>query len=284
MRLRQVARRTGIAVVAGLALGMAGCTAGTDPPRDAPQVDAVQSPTESAAAAPTSEPVEATEDTAPPTAVLVVGEEPPLSAEEEIIEAVEGLGFDVTVVLDEDVDEARDAGASVIVVSKTVSSHAIADVLLTTDSGVVFWEDNAQAIEQGGSGGLATIDVEDPDATDWHRGGEHVHLNPDAPEELRAGLTGRIRFYEEHDEITYAPLDGDTSTVAPSAVWVAEMEEEGDGRYVYYVIEADAGLADGTDSHGRRVYFGLYDETFPLLTTDGRALFDAAVRWAARAG
>jgi hypothetical protein len=225
--------------------------------------------------------------------LLVVGDLALSAPEQDLRTALQELGFAVEAADDDDEASAEVAAAhDVVVISKTVHSVQIADTFLTTPAGVVFWEDNAQAIEQGGdeigvagggTRGLATIDVINPESTSWHLPGTDVHVNPDAPAELRAGLSGPVTLYREPAEMTFAPVQDGRSTVAPSATWVAEHAEAGSGRYVYYVIDADAGLADGTRSHGRRVYFGLYDETFPLLTAEGRALFEAAVDWAATA-
>lgn len=223
--------------------------------------------------------------------LLVVGDESLRPAEEDLLTGLEeALGFTVEIMDDADVTDDAASRHAVVVISKSVRSEEIADKLLETQAGVVFWEDNAQVVEQGGdevgvegggSRGLATIDVINPESTAWHHPATEVYVNPDAPAELRAGLSGSVSFYREPADMTFAPTVDGASTVAPSAMWIAEYDHQGNGRYVYYVIEADAGLADGTETHGRRVYFGLYDETFPLLTEDGRALFDAAVTWAA---
>jgi hypothetical protein len=223
-------------------------------------------------------------------ALLVVGDEMLTEAERTLRAALGELGFTVEVVEDAASSLELAAHNDVVVISKTVKSDEVADTFLETPTGVVFWEDNAQVIEQrgdregepsGGIRGLATIEVVNPEHTAWHHPASDVYVNPDAPEDLRAGLTGPVPFYREPAEMTFAPASDGRSLVASSATWVAAYGSEDSGLYVYYVIEADAGLADGTQSHGRRAYFGLYDDTFPLLTPEGRSLFDAAVSWAA---
>lgn len=224
------------------------------------------------------------------TALLVVGDEMLTEAEQTLRTALEELDFTVEVIEDAASSLELAARNDVVVISKTVQSDQVADTFLETPTGVVFWEDNAQVIEQrgdregepsGGIRGLATIDVVNPEHTAWHHPESDVYVNPEAPEDLRAGLAGPVRFYREPAEMTFAPASDGRSLVAPSATWVAAYGSGDSGLYVYYVIEADAGLADGTQSHGRRAYFGLYDDTFPLLTPEGRSLFDAALRWAA---
>lgn len=223
-------------------------------------------------------------------ALLVVGDETLTAAERSLRAVLADLGFTVEVIEDAESSRGLASRSDVVVISKTVSSEAVADTFLETATGLVFWEDNAQVIEQdgdregepsGGTRGLATIDVANPEHTAWHHPATDVYVNPAAPEALRAGLEGTVRFYREEAEMTFAPAEDGRSLLAPSATWVAAHGPQDGGRYVYYVIEADAGLADGTESHGRRAYFGLYDDTFPLLTPEGRSLFEAAVRWAA---
>lgn len=223
--------------------------------------------------------------------LLVVGDSRLTSAERELRTALEQLGFAVDLVEDHDGAQEVTSQTDVVVISKTVNSDEIADTFLETRSGLVFWEDNAQAIEQGGkvvgeagegTRGLGTVDVINPEHTAWHHPQAEVYVNPEAPVELRAGLEGTVQFYRAPEEMTFAPTENGRPLVAPSATWVAAYgPERGGDRYVYYVIEADAGLADGTAAHGRRVYFGLYDDTFPALTAEGRSLFEAAVEWAA---
>jgi hypothetical protein len=224
------------------------------------------------------------------TALLVVGDELLTEAERTLRAALGELGFTVEVVEDAASSLELAARSDAVVISKTVKSDQVADTFLETPTGVVFWEDNAQVIEQrgdregepsGGVRGLATIDVVNPEHTAWHHPASDVYVNPAAPEDLRAGLAGPVPFYREPAEMTFAPASDGRSLVAESATWVAAYGSADSGLYVYYVIEADAGLADGTQSHGRRAYFGLYDDTFPLLTPEGRSLFDAAMLWAA---
>jgi hypothetical protein len=224
------------------------------------------------------------------TALLVVGDETLTEAERTLRTALEELDFTVEVIEDAASSLELAARSDVVVISKTVHSDQVADTFLETPTGVVFWEDNAQVVEQrgdregepsGGIRGLATIDVVNPEHTAWHHPESDVYVNPEAPEDLRAGLAGPVRFYREPAEMTFAPASDGRSLVAPSATWVAAYGSGDSALYVYYVIEADAGLADGTRSHGRRAYFGLYDDTFPLLTPEGRSLFDAALLWAA---
>lgn len=163
-------------------------------------------------------------------------------------------------------------GCDIVVVSKTVSSDKVGSRLRPVSCPVLFWEDNAQMPHM-----LATIHNDGSGGTAWHGTEDDVYVRPDAPASLRAGISGERDIYTRRDEITYAPR-GD---LVEDAIVVAEFDEEG-GHPVIYALEQGARLSDGTSAAGRRVYFGLYDDTFRLLTPDGLALFDAAVAWALR--
>ena len=289
------ARYIALAVLAVIALAVAGVLSAVSPdddarPAGAGRVSETSSPVPLAAPAPERSPgVEVTEAPVRRSALLVVGGVSLNAAESEVRSVLRDDGFVVDVVEDSAVRADDADGNDVILISKTVESVAVDGTFKTTDVGVVFWEDNAQAVETGGEEGsvgtgtpmLATIGLVNPSSTAWHAAGTDVYVNPAAPDVLRGGLTGPVRFYASRREMTFAPRENGATTLPASATWVAEYAEAGDGRYVYYVIDENAGLADGTDRHGRRAYFGLYDASFPDLTADGLRLFRAAVAWAA---
>ena len=206
-----------------------------------------------------------------PAAYLLVGNPGDLNASEDgVVRAVESIVRPL-IVLDDDGFRSGDVdGCRLVVVSKTVHSNAVGERLRGVRCGIVFWEDNMQMLGQ-----LATIDNDGSGGTAWHATENDLFLRSDAPAELRAGLSGERDFYVEHDEITWAP-DGD---LTDAATIVAEFDEAG-GPASIYVVERGARLADGSRAAGKRGFFGLYDDTFRLLTDDGRALFDAIVRWA----
>jgi len=192
-------------------------------------------------------------------------------SEVRIRERLQGAGADVRLANDDGFTPPSDCG--LILLSKTVHSENVGSHLKSARCGVVFWEDNQQMLRM-----MATIDNDGGQGTAWHATRDEVIVDPGAPAALRAGLSGEVEFYVEDDEITYAP-DGD---LPPSAIVVAVLGEPTVGRTAIYAFEAGATLADGTPAAGRRVYFGLYDDTFRLLTPHGLALFDAAVAWASR--
>lgn len=219
----------------------------------------------------------------PPRVAMVVGEAGSLNASERLLrDHLRTRGYLVTTADDDDPTSHGDQ--DLIVISKTVESTAVGNRYTETAAGMMTWEDNAQAIEQGGSADeqgtgtpmLSWIDLVNPDDTAWHAPDQTWHLDPEAPAELRAGMKGSTPIYTSTGETTYAPAGA-----LPDAATVVASIDEGDPRTTYYVYDEGAQLADGTPSPGRRVYFGLYDDTFAQLTPEGLALFDAAVSWAA---
>ena len=203
--------------------------------------------------------------------VLLVGDPGDLNeSERRIRDDLNGFGRDVEIVDDDGFGLDRTDGCDLVVMSKTVQSDKVGDRLRPVSCGVVFWEDNQQMVHM-----MATIHNDGSDGTAWHATENDVYVRPDAPSALRAGLSGEHDIYTAHDEITYAP-SGD---LVDDAAVVAEFDESG-GNPSIYALERGARLSDGSRAAGRRVYFGLYDDTYRLLNSNGRALFDAAVRWA----
>jgi hypothetical protein len=207
---------------------------------------------------------------APPIATVVVGDPAALNASEQAM--IGHMRRTYRIRIRDDSDSHRiPPRSNVVVMSKTVLSTTVGTNLKPLTCGVVFWEDNQQMLSM-----MATIDNDGSQGTAWHSEGSSVYVLPDALPELAAGLSGTLEFYVQPAQITWSPI-GETSPDGEVIAWFSLAN----GRAPIYAYERGALLADGTDAAGRRVYFGLYDDTFTLLTADGLALFDAALRWAA---
>lgn len=220
----------------------------------------------------------------PDAVLLVVGDAESLNASERHIhDRLRTRNHTVTIADDDQGTVAPDEH-DLIIISKTVTSTKVGDRFKATTAGVVNWEDNAQAIEQGGeldvadtgTKMLAWIDLVNPQGTSWHGSHTTWRVHPDAPTALRNGLSGRVPVYRISDEMTYAPA----GTLPDNAITVASYGS-GEDRPTFYVYDRNTRLPDGTTTPGRRVYFGLYDDTFTNLTDAGLQLFDAATEWAA---
>lgn len=206
-----------------------------------------------------------------PGIYLLVGDRSTLNrSEQRLRRHLSTRGLQVTLLDDDRFQAPLARDCRLLVMSKTVVSTLIGDRLKFHACPIIFWEDNQQKLDM-----LATIRDDGSHGTAWHAGGETVIVEPGAPEELTSGLEGAIRLYGRSGEITYAPRG---KLVADATVVARLFSSQGPA--AVYVLERGARLADGTLSVGRRVYFGLYDDTFRLLTPEGLRLFDAAVDWA----
>ncbi len=207
-------------------------------------------------------------------ALLLVGEEQSIlnASEWAVRSRLRALGYEVTVLVDSQVGTVVPERFDLIVMSKTVQSDVVGAALKPMAAGVLFWEDNQQMLSM-----MATIDNSGEAGTTWHATGTHFFFDAaDSADELRAGHEGPLQVLMIAGEITYAPA----GELGPGAIPIARYGSDGsDGRYAMYAYPAGATLADGTDAAGRRIYFGLYDDTYRHLTRDGVALFDAAVAW-----
>lgn len=212
--------------------------------------------------------------TEPPTdssALFLVEFPGALNASEAAIrDRMEALGLQVVVRADAGFSAVDAQGYRLVAISKTVRSSNIGKKLRNYEGGVIFWEDNLQRTSM-----FSTISNDGSAGTIWHDRGMRIRVLPSAPAALRAGISGEIDFYTTREEIIVAPA----AEIVSSATVVAEVPET--GNKAIYVLEPGALLADGGRTGGRRVLFGLYNDSYKILTPNGRALFDAAVKWAA---
>ncbi|HUP18958.1 MAG TPA: right-handed parallel beta-helix repeat-containing protein [Gemmatimonadota bacterium] len=213
----------------------------------------------------------ATVQARPGDVYLVVGNGSALNGSERVIRDRLATRVGAVTVLDDDALTATaTSGCRLIVMSKTIQSETVGSKLKGASCGVVFWEDNQQMLSM-----MATVPNNGSGGTNWQSSGETVYVRTDVPSELRAGLAGGVRLYSGSAEITHSP-SGDA--LPSGAVVIAEMYQ-GSSRKAIYVYEKGSRLADGTSAAGRRTYFGIYDDTFGQLSSEGLRLFDAAVDW-----
>lgn len=177
----------------------------------------------------------------------------------------------VTVLDDDAITATATSGCRLVVMSKTVQSETIGSKLKGLGCGVLFWEDNQQKLDM-----MATVPNDGSDGTSWNSSSTTIFVRSDVPSELRAGLAGSVPFYSSTAEVTHSP-SGDA---LPAGAFVVAEMYSGSSRKAIYGYEAGRSLADGSAAAGRRVYFGLYDDSFRNLTSEGLRLFDAATDWA----
>ncbi len=157
-----------------------------------------------------------------------------------------------------------------VLMSKNVDDNVIGNRLKDTPCGVLFWEENQQQLRM-----LATIDNDGSDGGVWHTQGQMVWVPPEAPEALRAGLSGEVDLFDRVDELAF----GRAGQVPETAIVLAEYREPA-GHRVVYAYDRGATLADGTPAAGRRVFYGLYRDNYHHLTPEGSHLFDTLLMWA----
>ncbi len=184
--------------------------------------------------------------------------------------AAEISGLDVVLVDEHEFVPADLEDCALVLISKNVDDNVLGAGAKSAECGILFWEENQQQLRM-----LATMDNDGSQGTVWHTRGREVHVRPEAPAELTAGLEGIIDFFDRVDELSFGRRD----QIPESAIIVAEYKQPGDHK-VIYAFERGALLADGTLAAGRRVYFGLYRDNFHYLTEEASLLFDAALRWA----
>ena len=203
--------------------------------------------------------------------LLVVGNVKELNRSERMLMArLKEQGYPVMLVNDQNNDHELTQDISLVIVSKTVNSLNVGTRFKDVSCGFMTWEDNLQMAQL-----MGYSENDGAEGTAWHVKGQRWYVLPDGPDALNAGLSGELDIYTEPDEITYSPND---SRVPESAIVLAELYS-GDYHKTYYVFEEGAVLGDGSKATGRRIYFGLYDDTFRLLTEAGLTLFDAAILW-----
>lgn len=212
----------------------------------------------------------------PTSVLLVVGSLTLNSSETAVVSRLTGQGWTVDSVLGSAVTVTQANSYALVIISKTVSSASMGASLKATTSGVIFWEDNLQALAY-----MATIDDSDESDTFWHHTAQQACIHSGIPagfSDLAAGLTPNSAFnlYTSVLNQCWSP----PNTLGPGAQPIAKFQDCLNERDTIYAYDAGGELADGTLAAGRRVFFGLYDDTFTDLTTDGLALWDAAVEWA----
>ncbi len=203
-------------------------------------------------------------------ALFVVAEPGNVNTSERMIAGrLARAGFVLLMADDDTVTSASAAGMDLVVISKTVTSTKIGTKLNDVAAGVLFWEDNLQDELAGVSGDQShytsdRLDI-DPD------GEGHPLAAGFRPQDDLVSYTTRIRDVTDFSW-------GEPSRSNPDVVIVA-ANEKGSNDVHIYGYEEGARLDDGRTAPSRRVFFGLYDDSFRYLTAEGLRLWDAAVAW-----
>jgi hypothetical protein len=173
------------------------------------------------------------------------------------------LGYSVVVKSAESSVSADANDKSLVVISSTVEPTVVNSKFRDVAAGVVTWDDELFPY-LGMTGSVA--------GTDFGRAGPQTDAVISATSNpLSAGLAGTITISNFAAPLGWGQPNSNAAKIAtlPSDT----------NKVLVFGYEAAASMP-GLSATGRRVGLGLADDTAEVLTTEGWALFDAAVSWA----
>jgi len=196
-------------------------------------------------------------------ALFVVADEVyPNTAETLIIERLEDMGFDVTLIGQDFVDDSMGEDNSIVLISATVSSGTVAGnmpFLAELAVPVINWEPFL----------YDHMGFQELDGSEFN-GTEIMIVDDTHP--LAAGLSADIwQVALAERGFSYGTPEGDVSIIATSV--------DADSQVVLFGYDTGAAMFAGT-APARRVGTFLLNDVADTLTEEGWALFDASVIWA----
>lgn len=205
-----------------------------------------------------------------PHVLLVVGQVPLAAGDARVKERLESLGCRVTAKSANEVLPSEAAGKRLIAISSTSHAADVVDIpgeltakFRDAPVPVLSWEPRLFH-------DLGLIEGADHQR-DWGamRDQSRVVIT-DPAHPLAAGLSGRVTVISAPDRITWGRVRSD-------ALKIAALDGDPD-RVAIFAYERGASMP-GLIAPARRVGLFLFDETGGRLTSEGWALFDAAIRW-----
>ena len=195
---------------------------------------------------------------------VVANSDSPNGSETAVQERLTGMGLDVAMIAEAQINDAEAGGADLLLISGTVNSGtAFTNMpgLASYELPVINWEP-ALYDEMGFSaeGGAGMDGVE----------GKIKIADPDHP--MAASLDGEVVVVSSLDRrFCYGRPGGDVNIVA--------LSFDNDSNALIFCYEEGAAMYSG-NAPARRVGYYLLNEVAEFLTDEGWALFDAAVQWA----
>ncbi len=182
-----------------------------------------------------------------------------LSAQEQwVIDRIAGAGHDVAVLDDTTVTPAAVAGTDLVVVGHSVNPGTLGDKLL--DTSVPVWIAKPYSLPRFQvTGPTAGTDYGDKPGRTWVVSGGHP---------MAADRSGTLAAYSETRRVSWGRPVSEATVVATA-----------DGSPTVFTVPAGATLASGGNAAGCRFTFPLFALGPTSMTTDARAMFDAAVEW-----
>jgi hypothetical protein len=202
---------------------------------------------------------------APPNSnvvTLIVGDEDELSAgDEELIDLLEDLDFDVDELEDgEEADEIDDE-TSLVVIAESASAGQVGEEYNNLRIPVVVMND--------GLLGDMRMGVAGRDQSGQDNGEELEIVLASHP--IATGLNGRVSVVDDRAEIQW-------SVPPPGATVIANFD--GDPNRASIFVYDQGQQMDGQQAPARRVFFFASDEAAEDLSNEGEQLFQNAVLWA----
>ncbi len=185
----------------------------------------------------------------------------PQYADAALTKRLQGLGFQVTRVVDTDPE--APGPFALIVISEAVESADLGSKYANRATPIVTSEQNYVDKLFTGTKGLKNSDK--------------TTIQIDTPHPIAAGLTGKVEVYTKPYLMT-------TSGAVPAAVTKVATEDGAPTHFALMALEK-GGQLNGVTAPARRAYWFLEDDRTqdPVtlnLTADGWKIFDACVKWA----
>jgi|GEM_PF-1218783 len=197
------------------------------------------------------------------SSLLIAGRDPLKSSDAKIKERLEILGYQVTAINDDDCTPEDSNGKDLVIISATVIPTRIKQKYLDLAKPIVLCESSIYD-DMKMTGTKSNVDY------GRLEGNRLEIVNSTHP--LSAGLTGTIPVYSSDYRLNFCkPYD--QATIIASAVDDPE-------KAVIFTYEPGAMMGNEFAAPALRIGFFLYDDGPDVLTTDGWALFDAAVDYA----
>jgi hypothetical protein len=185
---------------------------------------------------------------------------------------VVGLGFEVIL---QGAGEPREPDlrrTSVILISSSVTSFEINTYYRALPIPILTWE--SWLYDDLGMTGVAKTNGEADSTRDDFEPTEVILKHRGHP--LAAGLDGTVGVTRQPRKMTWG-------RPGPAALWIATLPSK-PTHAVIFAYEKGAPMVGMQAAPARRVGFFLWDDSAPVLTPEGWALFDAAVFWCSAGG
>ncbi len=196
-------------------------------------------------------------------ALFVVGHTSLGQGDKLVADRLEALGYELTIVEDEDVETDDADGMGLVLISSTVSSGKVGDKFAFVEVPVLTWE----------SWLFDDLHMTGPDKH-WDFGKEHDRKKIKIVEgghSITQGATGKFKIYNGKRRVRWGRPQGEAIVLGLVP---------GTDKAMLFAYETGAWMRD-MEAPARRVGFFLDNGEAKHLTSTGWALFDAAVNWAA---